>query len=110
MGKYSFYSRRKRIAAVLAAVSALGLLVLLMVWEVLGEADYDRLQGEFLTPAFIVLGILGAGLCYHLGHKEQQALFSRFMEPFQPISHTPKPSGGRRRTARTVPGSPDADS
>lgn len=97
MSKHIRYSRRKHRAALVAVGSALCLLTLLLVSEVLGDNHYGKLVVGFLTPFFIVVGIGGTVMCYYQGAKEQQALFSRFVEPFRPASE-------RRRTAPTRPG------
>jgi peptidoglycan/LPS O-acetylase OafA/YrhL len=97
MSKHLRYSRRKHRAALVAVGSALCLLALLLVSEVMGDNHYGKLMVSFLAPFFIVVGIGGTAMCYYQGTKEQQALFSRFVEPF-------RPAGDRKRTTSPLSG------
>lgn len=98
MSKPSRYSRRKRRAAAVAVGSALCLLVLLLASEVMGDSHYGKLVVGFLTPFFMVVGIGGTAMCYYQGTKEQQALFSRFVEPFHLASLSRRPPAGCKQT------------
>lgn len=98
MSKHSRYSRRKKRAAAVAVGSALCLLALLLVSEMMGDSHVGKLVVGLLTPFFIVVGIGGTAMCYYQGNKEQQALFSRFVEPFQLASLSRRPTTGRRQT------------
>ncbi|HZX32537.1 MAG TPA: hypothetical protein VFF03_14380 [Rhodocyclaceae bacterium] len=112
MSKHIRYSRKKRRAATVAVGSALCLLALLLVSEVMGDNHYGKLVVSFLTPFFIVVGIGGTVMCYYQGTKEQQALFSRFVEPFRPASDrkqtasVPPNKEGRRNAGRLAVESP----